>query len=157
MRKLAEWGARLERFWQAEISVTRFCRGEQVSVASVYQWRKKVLDDSARQNDWPRAVEAFAPVRLVGTASVAAWLPGGTRIEIPIGDSQVLQLALSGTFEALRAVGGAAIREIDVTQLTLLLSGVTNVMKSSCRCRRPRGVVRVTGRPPSRSPSQRHN
>lgn len=30
----------------------------------------------------------------------------------------------SGTFEALRAVDGAATREIDVTQLTLLLSGV---------------------------------
>jgi hypothetical protein len=61
-----------------------------VSVASFYQWRKKVVAGS----DWPRAVEAFAPVRLVGTASVAAWLPGGTRIEIPIGDSQALQLAL---------------------------------------------------------------
>lgn len=94
VRKLAEWRGRLERFRQAEISVTRFCRGEQVSVPSFYQWRKKVLDDSARQKDWPRAVEAFAPVRLVGTASVAAWLPGGTRIEIPIGDSQALQLAL---------------------------------------------------------------
>ena len=31
----------------------------------------------------------------------------------------------SGTFEALAAVGGAATRELDVTQLTLLLSGVT--------------------------------
>ena len=64
--KFAEWRARLERFRQAEISVTRFCRGEQVSVPSFYQWRKKVLDDSARQKDWPRAVAAFAPVRLVG-------------------------------------------------------------------------------------------
>lgn len=31
----------------------------------------------------------------------------------------------AGTFEALRAVGDASTREIDVTQLTLLLSGVT--------------------------------
>lgn len=30
-----------------------------------------------------------------------------------------------GTFEALHAVGDAATRELDVTQLTLLLSGVT--------------------------------
>ena len=30
-----------------------------------------------------------------------------------------------GTFESLHAVGGAATRELDVTQLTLLLSGVT--------------------------------
>ena len=31
----------------------------------------------------------------------------------------------AGTFEALRAVDGSATRELDVTQLTLLLSGVT--------------------------------
>ena len=31
----------------------------------------------------------------------------------------------AGTFESLRAVGDAVTREIDVTQLTLLLSGVT--------------------------------
>lgn len=99
--KLAEWRARMERFRQAGVSVTRFCRGEQVSVPSFYQWRKKVAEDSARptedsarQGDRPCMVEAFAPVRLVGTASVAAWLPGGTRIEIPLGDSQALQLAL---------------------------------------------------------------
>jgi transposase len=30
-----------------------------------------------------------------------------------------------GTFEALRAVDGSATRELDVTQLTLLLSGVS--------------------------------
>jgi hypothetical protein len=92
--KLAEWRGRLERFRQAGISVTRFCRGEQVSVPSFYQWRRKLAAGSARHNDRLHAVEAFAPVRLVGTASVAAWLPGGTRIEIPIGDSQALQLAL---------------------------------------------------------------
>ena len=94
VRKLAEWQARLERFREAGLSVTRFCRREQVSVPSFYQWRKKLVDDSARRKNWPRAVEAFAPVRLVGTATVAVWLPGGTRIEIPIGDSQALQLAL---------------------------------------------------------------
>jgi len=31
----------------------------------------------------------------------------------------------AGTFETLRAVAGGATRELDVTQLTLLLSGVT--------------------------------
>ncbi len=55
-----------------------------------------MAEGSARQSDGPRAVEAFAPVRLVGTASVAVWLPGGTRIEIPNGDSQALQLAALG-------------------------------------------------------------
>ena len=93
-RKLAEWRARLERFQQAGISVTRFCRGERVSVPSFYQWRKKLADGSTRQNGRTRAVETFAAVRLVGTVSVAAWLPGGTRIEIPLGDPRAMQLAI---------------------------------------------------------------
>ncbi len=99
-RKLAEWRARLERFQQAGISVTRFCRGERVSVPSFYQWRKKWADGSARQNGRPRAVEAFAAVRLVGTASVVAWLPGGTRIEIPLGDPRAMQLAIESLVRA---------------------------------------------------------
>jgi hypothetical protein len=84
----------LERFQQAGISVTRFCRGERVSVPSFYQWRKKLADGSAGQNGRTRAVEAFAAVRLVGAASVAAWLPGGTRLEIPLGDPRSLTLVI---------------------------------------------------------------
>jgi hypothetical protein len=106
--KLAEWRARLERFRRSGISVTRFCRGESVSVASFYQWRKKAVAGSARQDDGPCAVEAFAPVRLVGTAGIAVWLPGGTRIEIPIVDSPALQLALQ-TLVRADAEGAAVV------------------------------------------------
>jgi hypothetical protein len=65
-----------------------------VSLPSFYQWRKKLAAGSAGRNESVRGVEAFAPVRLVGTASVIAWLPGGTRVEIPLGDPRVMQLVL---------------------------------------------------------------
>lgn len=99
-RKLAEWRARFERFQRAGVSVARFCRDERVSLPSFYQWRKKLLAGFARRNESTRGVEAFAPVRLVGTASVTAWLPGGTRIEIPLGDPRALQLALESLVRA---------------------------------------------------------
>jgi hypothetical protein len=71
-----------------------------VSLPSFYQWRKKLVAGSARQSESTRGVEVFAPVRLVGTASVTAWLPGGTRIEIPLGDPRALQLALESLVRA---------------------------------------------------------
>ena len=99
-RKLAEWRARFERFQRAGISVTRFCRGERVSLPSFYQWRKKLAAGSSGSNKSTRGVEAFAPVRLIGTASVTVWLSGGTRIEIPLGDPRALQLALESLVRA---------------------------------------------------------
>ena len=71
--------------------MTQFCRVEGVSVPSFYQWRKKLAGPAAAAGDG-RA--SFAAVRLVGAASVVAWLPGGTRLEIPLGDPQSLTLVI---------------------------------------------------------------
>ena len=103
-RKVSEWRGRFERFRRAGLSVARFCAAEQVSVPSFYQWRKKL---AARQT--PARVDrgSFAHVRLVGGASVAAWLPGGTRLEIPLSDVRALQLAIQTLVRAdSERVGG---------------------------------------------------
>ena len=96
-RKLAEWRGRFERFRRSGLSVIRFCLDEKVSVPSYYQWRKKLAARSAAS---PGVAAAFAPVRLVGAATVAAWLPGGTRLEIPLGDTRVMQLAIEALVRA---------------------------------------------------------
>jgi len=88
-RKRAEWRARFERFRQAAMSVTRFCRDEGVSVPGFYQWRKKL---AGPVNTEPAA--RFAAVRLIGVAHVAAVLPGGIRLEIPLGDARAMQIAI---------------------------------------------------------------
>ena len=95
-RKVSEWRARFERFAKAETSVSRFCRGEGVSVPSFYQWRKKLAarETTASDDSASFGSGSFAAVRLVGSASVAAWLPGGTRLEIPLGDPQSLTLVI---------------------------------------------------------------
>ena len=106
LQKVAEWRARFERFETAGKSVTRFCLGERVSVPSYYQWRRKLAWAGASRSVSPAisrsssrsaVVEesgAFAPVRLVGAASVTARLRGGTLLEIPLGDLRALALVI---------------------------------------------------------------
>jgi hypothetical protein len=64
------------------------------------------------------ASKPFLPVRLVGStndagqaglASVTAQLPGGTQLQIPLGDRQALQLVIEALArnDALRAGGDA--------------------------------------------------
>ena len=103
-RKLAEWRGRFERFRRSGLSVSRFCVAEKVSIPSYYQWRKKLaarsLADTSRSAAGAAAAESCARVRLVGAANVAAWLPGGTRLEIPLGDARAMQLAIEALVRA---------------------------------------------------------
>ena len=123
-RKVAEWRGRFERCRRSGLSVGRFCVAEKVSVPSFYQWRKKLAARSVAaiprssagisrssagisrsaagiaRSAGAEAAESFARVRLVGAATVAAWLPGGTRLEIPLGDARVMQLAIEALVRA---------------------------------------------------------
>jgi hypothetical protein len=95
--KFSEWQGRFERFRRAGLSVARFCATEGVSVPSFDQWRKKLSAGTLTGSVGSVSLgstSSFAAVRLVGAASVAAWLPGGTRLEIPLGDAGMLQLAI---------------------------------------------------------------
>jgi len=107
-QKVRQWRRRMERFHQGRQSVTEFCRTEGVSAPSFYQWRKRL----ARQ---PRATEeasGFRAVRLAGTnaalvaAGVVVQLPGGTRLEVPISDPQVLRLVIDALARADAERGG---------------------------------------------------
>jgi hypothetical protein len=118
----AAWRWRLERFERSTLSIARFCFAEGVSEASFYQWRRKLAAGAGKQAD-ERSKECrretpaqatFAPVRLIGGASVTAHLPGGTRLEIPLGDEAAARAAIEMLMEAdaqragSNAQGGAA-------------------------------------------------
>jgi hypothetical protein len=91
--QLNEWRQRFERHRQSGKPVATFCRNEGVSVASFYQWRKKLaaLDRNnraaIRRND-------FATVQLIASAHVSVQLPGGTCLNIPMVDAPVFETAL---------------------------------------------------------------
>jgi hypothetical protein len=120
----AAWRWRLERFERSTLSIARFCFAEGVSEASFYQWRRKLkAGGAARQPTNERSQEirrgsspqaTFAPVRLIAGASLTAHLPGGTRLEIPLGDEVAARAAIEMLIEAdaqrarSTAQGGAA-------------------------------------------------
>jgi hypothetical protein len=97
VRKWAAWRRRLERFERSGLPVTRFCAAEGVSVASFYLWRKKVAAaEKGETKPRPAAVDdqAFTPVTLVGASTLVVKLPGGTRLQVPVGDVGLLRAAL---------------------------------------------------------------
>jgi hypothetical protein len=101
----------MARFQNSNRSVARFCQDEGVSVASFYQWREKLRQLAPARERSPKAVSGFTPVRLVaGLASLAVRLPGGTQLDLPTADHQVLQLALEtlAQVDAQRVAGGEA-------------------------------------------------
>ena len=82
----ARWQERIERREYSGMTVARFCAVEGVSQASFYQWRRKLVKQRRVTPEASPARPRFAAVRLVAATHIAAWLPGGTRVEIPLGD-----------------------------------------------------------------------
>jgi hypothetical protein len=52
-----KWRERIGRWKQSKLTVTEFCRREQVSQPSFFQWRKRLRDESAKAHEPPRFVE----------------------------------------------------------------------------------------------------
>ena len=98
------WRERFDRFQQSRMTATKFCQVEGFSLKSFYYWRRRLSTASGERttknaatdlaSNAKRVREAFAPVRLVGGVNVAAWLPGGTRLEIPLADPAAARIAL---------------------------------------------------------------
>jgi hypothetical protein len=103
-QRVAEWRGRLERYRGAGLTVARFCSGEGVSVPSFYHWRRRLGEGAVT----PSSGAGFVPVRVVGSASVAVFLPGGTRLEIPLADRRALVAALRAIARADAARAGVA-------------------------------------------------
>jgi hypothetical protein len=83
---VAVWEARLERFEHSQLTVAEFCEVEDVSVASFYQWRRKLEQPHSPVSASRRGGGEFIAVRL-GSASQTARLslPGGATIELTRG------------------------------------------------------------------------
>jgi len=112
----AVWERRLQRFERWTGTVKQFCAEERVSVASLYQWRRKLLNNSSpgdsrnqrgrqrKARNVPQAGAAFVPVQVVGSAVVEVFLVEGARMSIPVDATD----ALSTVVRALSAEGTAA-------------------------------------------------
>lgn len=111
-----QWQARLSRYSGSGLTVVEFCRREDVSPASFYQWRKKLQGGSAgvpgspvpagmsggRTNaELQRLAGRFVPVVPVGGGStgtglcranvVVVLLANGVRVEVPCSEPALVE------------------------------------------------------------------
>jgi hypothetical protein len=101
------------------MTVVEFCRSENVSVASFYQWRHKTA--GAAQTSSPEASPAAAEFLPVQVAAPTAWLadapatsadvqvvfPNGVRMSLPTHDAALLRLSIETLAAADIQSGGA--------------------------------------------------
>jgi hypothetical protein len=86
------------------LSVAEFCRREEVSEPSFYQWRKKLTRvDSAPET------ATFVPVEVASTSTVSlqATFPNGSTLSLGVDDARLLRVAIE-TIALARTNGGEA-------------------------------------------------
>ena len=93
--KRREWAERMDRFQASRQTVAAFCETESISMASFYQWRRKLRDDSPSAH--AGSGQRFKPVELAASVpaapAVTVRLAGGIIIEVG-SDSQALPQVL---------------------------------------------------------------
>jgi hypothetical protein len=104
VRKRSEWLDRLRRFSRANLSVSEFCRREQVSVPSYYQWRRK-LADAVREVEGQPAT--FIPVQVARSADLEVTFPNGARLTLPAHNHEHVQVFIESIALARTTRGGA--------------------------------------------------
>ena len=105
--KRSEWRQRLGRFAQSKSSVAEFCQREEVSVASFYQWRKKLAAALAEPEKPPRHVTAasFIPVEVIAASDLQVAFPNGTRLTVPARDHALVRVLVEALAQSTRDEG----------------------------------------------------
>ena len=92
-RSHARWQALIARAEQSGLGVAEFCRAEDISPASFYQWRKRLAPEAASSSD-PQRHRAHEVPHFVELGSVAQAGDGGANgwtIELQLGRDVVLR------------------------------------------------------------------
>ena len=100
-----QWRRRLGRFARSKSSVAEFCRSEKVSVASFYQWRKKLTETGL--GDQGTTQPTFLPVQVATTASLQVAFPNGATLTLPVDDHQIIKLSIEAVAQTRTTSGEA--------------------------------------------------
>lgn len=127
--KHCEWAERIRRRRESGLTVAEFCEWEGVSVASFYNWQKKLQGTNSRrptaglvtpESRSQRSMQnaSFLPVRVTQAGATVApstrieiQLTNGVRIFVPISDSQTVESTVS-IASCLSALNDTAINQI---------------------------------------------
>jgi transposase-like protein len=106
--KRSQWFDRLQRFTRSKVSVAEFCRSEQVSVASFYQWRRKLTGSSPGLPGLrPPTRASFVPVQVTRAADLQVTFPNGVRLTLPAHDDELVRMSIESLALARTTPGGA--------------------------------------------------
>ena len=97
------WGERLERLASSGLSVKEFCAEEQVSVASLYQWRRRLTNSKVDSAGVPSP--SFQPVRIVGNGTVTVDFPDVATLRVPAERIDAVRAVASELARASRSRG----------------------------------------------------
>jgi len=102
------WQRRLREFDRDHKTVAEFCRGLGVSVATFYQWQRKLTPAAGGASRKIASVAArtterrpaaapihFVPVEISASSQVEVFLPGGARLSIPGRDHAALRTVVA--------------------------------------------------------------
>lgn len=81
--RAAYWRRLVERQAASGLSVARFCEREDVSTASLYNWRRRLADEADER-------AAFVPVQVRddSRSALEIMLPGAVTIRVPDGTAR---------------------------------------------------------------------
>ena len=100
------WLRRMQRFSQSRLTVAEFCDREDVSVATFYQWRRKLVTLASQSETAAHArvglpaqvssgpPNGFVPVRVLPSSTIEVRLHNGVVLILPAGDLEVLRQTL---------------------------------------------------------------
>ncbi|MEJ7595059.1 MAG: transposase [Planctomycetaceae bacterium] len=126
--KHCEWSERIRRRRESGLTVAEFCEWEGVSVASFYNWQKRLRDTKSRSQSAelvtpegrsPRSLQkaSFLPVHVMQAGSVASpatrieiHLTNGVRVFVPISDFETVENTI-GVVSRLSALNGSAMNQ----------------------------------------------
>ena len=98
-----QWRRRFRRFDNADTTVAQFCRQEQCSVASFYQWRRKVQSDQQETAAGEFVAVDLTPPQTpeMSHAMIQIELPGGAIVRLDADCQQnVLQNVVAAIVQA---------------------------------------------------------
>lgn len=105
LAKRAAWRRRLREFDRGEDTVGDFCRRAGLSVATFYQWRRKLAPVAAPATSAAARGQAakklsFLPVEITRRSGIEVLLPGGARVMVPCHDHEAIRTVLASLLSA---------------------------------------------------------
>ena len=92
------WRQRFQEFEKGGMTVAEFCQQAAVSVATFYQWRRRLEKkgrSSATRSEKALSGVRFVPVEITSSPNIEVHLPNGARVVVPSHDCNAIRTVMA--------------------------------------------------------------